>query len=346
MNFINKHIISNFEFLDLVIILSYIFLIFPYLIFFLNKICVNFNILDFPDSRKNHKFATPLSGGLALTISLVSIYTFLYFIKIENINFFFDILFYSIVFCIFGIIDDVKSPNTKIKIFVIIFLILLILILSNELTISILNFKYISEKSFILGAFSIPFTLFCIFMFFNALNYTDGKNGISISYSLFILIYLLSLKQDNSIILFFILCLFILLLFNLKSKLFLGNSGVNFISIFLSLLIIKIYNSDPKLDFYCDEIFLLMLIPGVDAARVTIYRIHKKMSPFLPDHQHFHHHLEEYISNKYIWFFYLIISILPILILKLSDNFFISTIVPISIYVVLLNKFFKKKLHS
>ena len=43
---------------------------------------------------------------------------------------------------------------------------------------------------------------------------------------------------------------------------------VNFLSIFISLLIIKSYNLN-EITIFCDEILLLMLIPGLDAARVT-----------------------------------------------------------------------------
>ena len=68
----------------------------------------------------------------------------------------------------------------------------------------------------------------------------------------------------------------------LNNKLFLGNSGVNFISIFISLLIIKSYNTQ-NINLYCDEIFLLFYIPGLDAARVTITRALNKTSPFSPD---------------------------------------------------------------
>ena len=83
------------------------------------------------------------------------------------------------------------------------------------------------------------------------------------------------LKRNNYRAIFqLIITLAILLIFNVRNKLFLGNNGVNFLSIFLSLLIIKIYNVDNN-NIYCDEIFLLMLIPGIDASRVTLQRIYK-----------------------------------------------------------------------
>tara|TARA_Y100000588_G_C13677841_1_gene679049 strand:- start:142 stop:618 length:477 start_codon:yes stop_codon:yes gene_type:complete len=149
------------------------------------------------------------------------------------------------------------------------------------------------------------------------------------------------ISSDIFFVIGLITILIIVLYFNLKNKLFLGNSGVNFLSIFISLLIIKSYNTQ-NISFFCDEIFLLLFIPGIDAARVTIYRALKKKSPFSPDKTHLHHYLEKYINDNFIWLFYLLISILPILFLKLTQSFFISILLSGILYLILFNKFFAK----
>ena len=120
-----------------------------------------------------------------------------------------------------------------------------------------------------------------------------------------------------------------------------GNSGINFISIFLSLFLIKSYNLS-LIDIYCDEILLLMFLPGLDAARVTIYRIIKKISPFKPDRIHFHHKLEFYFSDNYIWILNLIISIMPILILNITNNFYLSFLISTIVYMAFLTRKFPK----
>ena len=207
---------------------------------------------------------------------------------------------------------------------------------SENFLIQNLKFHYIFNKTFILEMLSIPFTIFCVFMLFNALNFADGKNGIAISLSIFWFIYLLfKLNSNIFIIVEILLVLLILLYFNLKNKFFLGNSGFNFLSIFLSLLIIKSYNTQTIL--FCDEIFLLLLIPGIDAARVTIFRSLNKKSPFEPDRSHLHHFLEKKINNNFIWLVYIMASIFPILVLMLFNNFFISILLSISFYIILLN---------
>ena len=57
-------------------------------------------------------------------------------------------------------------------------------------------------------------------MFFNALNYADGKNGICISYSIFLLFFISSINFDQKIFNHsLIFTLILLLIFNLKNKL-------------------------------------------------------------------------------------------------------------------------------
>ncbi len=307
-----------------------------------NIFFIKFNILDFPNERKIHKKPIPNSGGTILIVSIFLFYIILNSIFKINLYFYTNIIIISLIFYILGLIDDLKSPRTVIKIFLIFIILILSLLQFSELVVSELRFNYIYEQSISLGYLAIPFTIFCVFMFFNALNYSDGKNGICISYSIFLMIFLslINSDYDNDFFNhFIILSLLIILIYNLSNKLFLGNSGVNFISIFLSLLIIKIYNFDKNI-LFCDEIFLLMLIPGVDAARVTILRIYKKISPFSPDRNHLHHYLSKFINNNYIWVIYLFLSSLPIIVLYISSNFLIAVFIPIIIYTLLIFKSF------
>tara|TARA_Y100000590_G_scaffold276072_1_gene309980 strand:+ start:2372 stop:3412 length:1041 start_codon:yes stop_codon:yes gene_type:complete len=343
-NFIYKNFSVSLEIFLVFIAILAIFL--PFLIIYTNKFCLKNNLLDYPSSRKDHKIKMPISGGISLClISLIIIFLF-YIIKKEIINFYIDIFFYSLPFFFLGLIDDIKSFNTKLKILILIILISFSLIHSEVLIIEELKFEYLFNRTYLLYNFSIIFTVFCIFMFFNALNYSDGKNGISISYSLFIFFYLFFISTENKLFIFLIICaLFIILIFNLNNKLFLGNSGVNFLSIFISFFIIKFYNTTDRIIF-CDEIFILMFIPGLDAARVTIFRILKKKSAFSPDKEHFHHKLEKYTRDKYLWILYLLISVMPILLLKISYNFYLTISITFFIYCIMLSKTFYKIFYS
>ena len=143
------------------IILLTIFLV-PILIFFFNKICFKFNIVDIPNKRKDHFSQMPISGGLVL-ISILSL-NLIYFeiINYQESNFFKDIFFISLLFFIIGFIDDTKILNTNLKVGIIIILIFSVVLYSEHFLIQNLRFHYIFNKTFILELLAIPFTVFCI----------------------------------------------------------------------------------------------------------------------------------------------------------------------------------------
>ena len=342
MNYLSSIFLIDIE-LDKFLIFTLInFIILLILIFFSNKICFKFNILDYPNKRKSHIKPISLSGGIVIFLGLLIFCIISIKTNIIKIDFYIDIIIYSSIFFILGLYDDLKQPKTSFKVFLIIVFILTILFYSEVFILHNLQFKYLKFLNINLAYLSIPFTVFCIFMFFNALNYSDGKNGISISYSVYLSLYFIFYsKMETTLIVYFILILLTLLIFNLKNILFLGNSGINFISIFLSLFLIKSYNSN-LIEIYCDEILLLMYLPGLDAARVTVTRVINKISPFKPDRIHFHHKLEFYFSDNYIWILNLIIGISPILILKITNNFYLSFLLSTLIYIVFLTRRFPK----
>ena len=50
-----------------------------------------------------------------------------------------------------------------------------------------------------------------------------------------------------------------------------------FLSFIFSVLMIKSYNLQSHI-IYADQIFLVMMIPGLELLRLAIYRIYKKTS--------------------------------------------------------------------
>ena len=125
----------------------------------------------------------------------------------------------------------------------------------------------------------------------------------------------------------------LLFIFNIKGKLFLGNSGTSLISIFFSLFIISDYNSLNVI--FADEIIFLLFFPGIDMIRVTIERILKKRKIYNADKSHFHHYL--FMSNvKVIWSVVLLLSISPYLIFLASDNIIITQISTSAYFILLL----------
>ena len=66
----------------------------------------------------------------------------------------------------------------------------------------------------------------------------------------------------------------------------------------------RIANENVNNVFYAENIFLLMLYPGLDMLRLFISRILKGKSPFTSDRNHFHHMLLNKFNSKYALIIY------------------------------------------
>lgn len=305
------------------------------LIFFYNikKIANFLNVFDYPDKkRKFHKGKTPLIGsfiylfGLALSL-VVFKQDFVFF---QSNKVVFSITLTSLMFFFIGYLDDKYNLKPNIKLFLFSILILFIISVSDIFLIKELRLL-IFDKNISLLNLSFFFTIFCILLFVNAFNMFDGVNLQSGIYIVIISIYFI-FKGIFPLLSFTILILsLIFLFFNYFNKCFLGNSGSYFLSFIISLLFIFSYN-DGRITS-CEEIFVLMMIPGLDLLRVSIIRALSGKHPFSPDRNHLHHILmKRFGFNALILLIILIIG-LPILILILSESIMTSLIFGVVMYV-------------
>ena len=181
--------------------------------------------------------------------------------------------------------------------------------LNDKLIVNTLIFKDF-DLIIDLNQANIFFTIFCIYFFFNLVNFSDGANGITLSLGIFwLLIFIIFGSINREFLIFLLLSITLILLFNLKEKIFLGNNGSNLISIVFAVLFIINYNLDYSLK--CDEIFLLMFLPAIDSLRVTLARIIKNKSPFDPDKNHFHHLLIDKFNKNIVFLPYTALSVIP-----------------------------------
>lgn len=286
-------------------------------------------VLDYPnDIRKIHTKPIPLLGGIILFLNLLFFFTYKLFNQID-LKIFLVLYLLNFSFFLIGFIDDKKSISPIKKTLLIFSLLFIILPLEQNLIVKNLIFKDI-EINILLNEGGIFFTIFCIYFFFNFLNFSDGLNGISLGISLYwtlVLLFLNILYFDFIISLIF--CIIILLIYNLRNQLFLGNSGSSLLSIIFSSLFILQYNQQNII--LCDEIFLLVFLQSIDSGRVSLERILKGVSPFKADNIHFHHLLLKKFNNIISLIIYLILSIIPFALsffgLKTYYAFLISLII-------------------
>jgi len=307
-----------------------------------------FNIFDKPDKNKIHKRNISLIGG---TILFVNIFIFLIYSKINFLNYFSDnkefISFFIIIsgFYLVGLYDDKYQLSPSSRIVLMTFILYVSIAINNSLQISKIDFSFFNNK-FYLNDLSIFFTIICILIFTYALNMFDGVNLQSITYCILIFCIFYFLSKFEIFYLIIIICLLFLFILNLKGKIFLGDSGIYILGGFISFVVIAEYNKQ-NIKFFTDDIFILMMIPGLDFIRVFIERVSKGKNPFLGYKNHLHH----LMLNRFGFLqSYLLIVSLYILILLLKfiniGNLYIIIFYIIfynNLYLFLKKKFFYKK---
>jgi len=188
-----------------------------------------------------HKKGTPTMGGISFIMAIVVALIIAMFLNSENIKYYLLFIYTTVSFAIIGYIDDMLivvkkkndglSPRKKLLlqiVFSLIFYILVSLVYDNVNFIEIPIINYQLNISYL-------YLLFVIFWqtgFSNAVNLTDGLDGLATSVTIITTstFALLAYKENNFPVLVF--CLAIVgallgfLLFNKKpAKIFMGDTG-------------------------------------------------------------------------------------------------------------------------
>ena len=287
------------------------------IIFFCRPIGKYLNIIDHPKKNSIHERPVSAIGGIAF---FTTIFIYLITNEYDEVN----IVEIYIIFFIFliGYLDDRYKLSPYLRLFFITILCLILIKFNSIYLLTKLDFQNFYFKSVFLEEFSIPFTIFCFLILFNAYNFTDGINGLAIIIALIWIIFLPA--DDLSFKILFISNSLLLLFFNLKGKIFLGNSGSLLISFFLAMQYIKAYNQETGLK--ADQIFIYFMIPGFDLIRLICSRILTKKSPMKGDMDHLHHLLIKKYSLTISLIIYSVILLLPILAFNLLGIKFVHVL--------------------
>ena len=286
----------------------------------LNFICLRINLIDKPNSIKKHKNNTPLIGGIIFMI----IFSATYFLSQDySVNLY---LIFSIM--IIGILDDIYDLNANLKFIISLLIIFIIISYDKNLQLIYINFFFFKDLYFPENIFlQIFLPTLCLMLLLNAFNMTDGINTLATLIFLSWLTYIFIKFPIN--IKFFtpiILGLLFFLYFNFSGKAFLGDGGNYFLSMLIGSLIINTHNKYP-FNFFAEEIFLLLMVPGIDMLRLFIQRLKDKQNPFKGDRNHLHHCLVAKYGHLKALLTYLALINIPIylyLVLKINIIFLIS----------------------
>jgi len=258
-------------------------------------------LIDIPDNkRKLHSHPIPLTGGFAillgvlLTFFIISNLSDLFIYK--NISILLPFLLAGFVCLVTFMIDDIFSISAKLRLFLQSLLVLGLILATDIYIVLLPDLLYLG--AFDLGIFGIPFTVFCCAGIMNAFNMIDGLDGlcsaISLNALLFIFFGNISIEL---IILIGSISGFILYnigFFGKKRRIFLGDSGSNFLG--LSVAFSCIYFADnisinTTGNISAVTMLWFVAIPLWDCIRVIISRIINKKPTFEPDRDHIHHML-------------------------------------------------------
>ena len=126
-----------------------------------------------------------------------------------------------------------------------------------------------------------------------------------------------------------------------NSKIFLGDNGSNLLGFIISFIVINIANNNNA-TLSVENIFILMMLPGLELIRLFVYRLSKGRHPFSADKKHIHHLIlnkEGFLKTIFLTKFYVISPI--ILMIFLKDYFLYIIVGYVLLYTLIIAKYEK-----
>jgi UDP-N-acetylmuramyl pentapeptide phosphotransferase/UDP-N-acetylglucosamine-1-phosphate transferase len=270
-------------------------------------IFINFLIKFFKFFEHNKEFLEHKNINNEKLVQSGGIFFFPFIIyEIFEGNFLYNLEIYSLsfvllLFLIIGFLSDFKKElHPKLRL-IFYFILVSFLIYINQFFIKKTNIPFLD---FFLNyeLFKYFFTIFCILVFINGLNFIDGINLNASGYifqTLLILILLKINNEDNQnfdfiIILFQFIGIF--MIFNIFFKNILGDSGIYILGIILSLIIINFVNENS----YTSPLLAVLLLwyPAFENLFSIIRKSIKKTNPFGSDTYHLHTMLFKFLNTR------------------------------------------------
>ncbi len=248
------------------------------------------NIVDMPNERKMHVKPKPLLGGLAIFLSIATVYGF--YLKWQIPKETLQIFFYAFLLLIIGIIDDKYDMKAWHKLIGQLF----IAVLTTQLLGGISTIEVYGVSFYFTEIQAMLIEILWIVVLINAFNLIDGLDGLAtgtgiLSFVTMLVIAFLT-NDTNNVVLFYIIIgsLMGFLFYNFyPSTIFLGDAGAMVIGYFVAILSINNYKTVTVTSL----IFLMLTVflPILDVILSFIRRKVNGGGAFKADALHFHHRL-------------------------------------------------------
>ncbi len=247
-------------------------------------------VVDFPSQRKVHEQPTPKCGGLAMAIgAFVPMLVWL-----QGDRFLMGVALGAAVLVVFGVADDLRDLPYYMKFAGQATAGLMVILVGG---LEIRSLGMLLPNGFLLPHWiALPLTLVVIVGVTNAINLSDGLDGLAGGITLlsFLLIGYLAFRAELVGVAVLscaaVGAIFGFLRFNTyPASLFMGDAGsqfLGFLAISLSLHITQVNEPlSPLLPL------IILGFPVLDTMTVMAQRIGEGRSPFVADRNHFHHRL-------------------------------------------------------
>ena len=246
-------------------------------------------LIDQPNDRKVHAVPIPRAGGIGIVIgAIIAIYFLLPFDTLTQ-----GYLFGAIVLFVFGLWDDISEIGHYPK-FLGQLIAALCVVLYGELYVVSVPFVPGGEIPATLG---IPFSVVALVGMINAINHSDGLDGLAGGESMFSIgaIALLSFLAGDVMALTIALSVMGGILGFLRynthpARVFMGDSGNQFLGYtvgFLAILLTQ--RTEPELS--PAVVLLLLGLPIIDILVVASKRVRSRLNMFEATRNHIHHRL-------------------------------------------------------
>lgn len=252
-------------------------------------------MVDFPDPRKVHAVPIPRVGGIGIIVGALASMALWAPIGAMLSTY----IFGSLVLLVFGALDDSHELGHYVK-FIGQFIAAIVVVYVGGVWVSSMPFGYILP-----AAIGKPFTVIAIVGMINAINHSDGLDGLAAGESLLslgCLVYLAQLAGNFSVLIVAVAViggLFGFLRFNTHpARVFMGDAGSQFIGFSLGVLTVALTQEDNP-GFSMALPALILGLPVIDIIVVFMLRIYHRMNWFRATKNHVHHRLLEIGYDHY-----------------------------------------------
>lgn len=254
-------------------------------------------VMDRPDGiRKTHKQITPLVGGLAIMVSLILWAGSMLVVGVAlDTNLLIAVALCGAGVTLVGYADDQSSTSPSSRLLSLLLFAMVALVVDPDLVPATINWGSFAPTA-IPAWFAFVLIAVAMAGYVNSVNMADGQNGVVLGmYTIWAACLMIVTDGTTEIVAQVLFeTAFVTLLFNMTSRVFIGDSGSYGVSFVFGLLAIRAHN---RWGVSAETIAVWFYIPVLDCLRLMMSRLLQGQVPSDADRNHFHHRLQDRVGE-------------------------------------------------